>query len=298
MRLSVTDDFDLIKIADSGQTFRWLRVEADGRIFTGQDASDSDSEDTDLPDDKSATNMLTYRVLSSDKCLYISALGDDVFELDCSEAEYDDYWKNYLDLDESYAGIRGKIDRKSDPYLYEAAECGRGIRILRQDPWEMLISFIISQNKNIPAIMSSIEKLCRLCGEEKKDSSGEGYYAFPTPEALAAVSEDDLRTCSLGYRCAYIHETAVKVLSGEFDINSLLSADEDTTISELTSLLGVGPKVANCVSLFGLHHINAFPKDVWIKRVLKEHYPQGYPYDEYSPYNGVYQQYMFYGARK
>ena len=240
---------------------------------------------------------LTYRVLSSDKCIYITDLSDDKYEFDCSENEFESYWKIYLDLNENYASIRGRIDRKSDLYLYEAAESGRGIRILRQDPWEMLISFIISQNKNIPAIMSSIEKLCVLCGEEKTDSHGEIYHAFPTPEALATVPEEALRSCSLGYRCPYIHEAAVKVSSGEFDIEVLLDADEDTTISELTSLLGVGPKVANCVSLFGLHHIDAFPKDVWIKRVLAEHYPDGYPFEKYSPYNGIYQQYMFYGAR-
>ena len=167
----IHDDLDIKKIAESGQTFRWVRV--------------SD----------------TYRVLSSDKCLYITDLGNDNYEFDCTEEEFESYWKYYLDLDENYSAIRGRIDRESDPYLYEASESGRGIRILRQDPWEMLISFIISQNKNIPAIMSSIEKLCELCGEEMTDSHGEIYHAFPTPEALATVPEEALRSCSLGCRC-------------------------------------------------------------------------------------------------
>ena len=293
----IHDDLDIKKIAESGQTFRWVRADADRELFLGEKSASVVCKHAEVHDDRMELSKLTYRVLSSDKCLYITDLGDDNYELDCTEEEFENYWKNYLDLDENYSAIRGRIDRESDPYLYEAAESGRGIRILRQDPWEMLISFIISQNKNIPAIMSSIEKLCMLCGEEMTDSHGEMYHVFPTPDALATVPEEALRSCSLGYRCPYIHETAVRVSSGEFDIEVLLDADEDTTIQNLTSLLGVGPKVANCVSLFGLHHIDAFPKDVWIKRVLAEHYPDGYPFEKYSPYNGIYQQYMFYGAR-
>ena len=293
----IHDDLDIKKIAESGQTFRWVSVERDEILISSEQGELNPDGLRVNTDDAENKAILTYRVLSSDKCLYITALGDDRYEFDCTEEEFDSYWKSYLDLDENYSSIRGRIDRESDPYLYEAAESGRGIRILRQDPWEMLISFIISQNKNIPAIMSSIEKLCELCGEQKTDSRGEIYHAFPTPEALATVPEEALRSCSLGYRCPYIHEAAVRVSSGEFDIEALLDTDEETTISELTSLLGVGPKVANCVSLFGLHHIDAFPKDVWIKRVLAEHYPDGYPFKKYSPYNGIYQQYMFYGAR-
>ena len=157
----------------------------------------------------------------------------------------------------------------------------------------MLVSFIISQNKNIPAIRRSIELLTEACGEPKYDQRGELFYAFPTPEALAELGEDELRGCSLGYRCRYVHAAADAVLNGVIDLDSLKEADEEHTIRSLCGLFGVGVKVANCVSLFGLHHIDAFPVDVWVKRILANEYPDGYPYERYRPYNGVYQQYMF-----
>ena len=110
---------------------------------------------------------------------------------------------------------------------------------------------------------------------------------------MAALSEEELKGCSLGYRCRYVHSAAEAVLKGEIDLAGLEMADEITAISALTELPGVGVKVANCVSLFGLHHTDAFPVDVWMKRILKEQYPDGYPFEMYSPYNGIYQQYMF-----
>ena len=169
----------------------------------------------------------------------------------------------------------------------------KGIRILRQDPWEMLITFLISQNKNIPAIRRSVELLAESCGRKLSDINGREYYGFPDPSAVAALSEKELSDCKLGYRCKYIHAAAEAVLDGMINLEELQDADETTAISTLTGLYGVGVKVANCVSLFGLHHINAFPIDVWMKRILSEQYPEGYPFDRYSPYNGIYQQYMF-----
>ena len=137
------------------------------------------------------------------------------------------------------------------------------------------------------------ELLAERCGEKRIDSRGAGFYAFPEPAALAALSEDDLKSCKLGYRCKYVHAAAEAVSNRDIDLLSLLAADEVSTINALTKLFGVGTKVANCVSLFGLHHVNAFPVDVWIRRVLDEQYPNGYPYKKYAPYNGIYQQYMF-----
>ena len=139
----------------------------------------------------------------------------------------------------------------------------------------MLITFIISQNRNIPAIRNSVELLAARCGDKRTDSRGEDFYAFPEPSALAALPESDLKSCKLGYRCKYVHAAAEAVSSGDIDLLSLLAADEASTINALTKLFGVGTKVANCVSLFGLHHINAFPVDVWIRRVLDEQYPNG-----------------------
>lgn len=122
---------------------------------------------------------------------------------------------------------------------------------------------------------------------------GKGYYAFPDPESIVALKEEQLKACGLGYRWRYVHAAANAVASGEFDLGALCYAGEEELNVSLMSLPGVGIKVASCMSLFGFHRINAFPKDVWIKRILKNEYPQGYPFEKYSPYNGIYQQYMF-----
>ena len=157
----------------------------------------------------------------------------------------------------------------------------------------MLITFIISQNRNIPAIRRSVEMLAEKYGLRRTDSKGRGYYTFPDPAALAGLTEADLSDCSLGYRGRYVHAAAEAVQSGAIDLRMLCEADYAAAVEALTGLYGVGIKVANCVSLFGLHHTDAFPVDVWMKRILTQYYPDGYPYDRYSPYNGIYQQFMF-----
>lgn len=279
MFVHIDDDFDLEKIADSGQCFRWVKENS----LTDPGISGTEQE----------TNRPAYRIIAGKSCLYIRDLGDNCYELDCREDEYNGFWHDYFDFGENYKRIRSIINQEDDAFLKKAADSEKGIRILRQDPWEMLITFIISQNKNIPAITRSVEMLAKSCGEKRIDSKGLVYYTFPEPQALAALTEEELSACKLGYRCRYVHAAADAVSKGEIDLNDLLSADEKATIDALTSLLGVGVKVANCVSLFGLHHIDAFPIDVWVKRILAEQYPAGYPFDKYSPYNGVYQQYMF-----
>jgi N-glycosylase/DNA lyase len=263
MIIEIQDDFDLARIADSGQCFRWTR--------TGPDS---------------------FRVLHGADCLHIASLGGGRFRLDCSEAAFETVWRDYFDLAENYAAIRAAID-PADAFLRAAAAREKGIRILRQDPWEALASFILSQNKNIPAIRRAVEALAAACGDQRTDAAGAPYFAFPAPEAVAALSEEALRRCGLGYRCAYLHAAAEAVCSGALDLSALQSADEARTMAALTGLFGVGVKVAACVSLFGLHHLDAFPQDVWIKRILAEQYPAGYPFAAYAPYNGVYQQYMF-----
>ncbi len=263
MEIHTNDDLDLKLIADSGQCFRW------------QEAGDG-----------------TYRIISGDKAAYITRTEEAVFQLEgCKEDEA--YWHNYLDLDECYRDIRHRIDKDFDPFLWEASRREKGIRILRQEPWEMLISFIISQNKNIPAIQRSIEALCRTTGERHTDIRGEEYFAFPSPEAVYSLKETELRACSLGYRCEYIHLAAGAVLDGSINLNSLKTLDFEEAIGELTKLKGVGIKVASCMVLFGLHQLDAFPQDVWIKRIVQNEYNGEYPFEKYSPYNGVYQQYMF-----
>lgn len=264
MVINIAGDFDLARIANSGQCFRWEPAQGGG-----------------------------YRVLSRDKCMYLRRLGERAFHLSCNEAEFDETWRDYLDLAEDYAAIRSRVDPEADPFLWRAMEQEEGIRILRQDPWETLVSFIISQNKSIPAIRRSVNLLCEACGQKLTDARGEIYHAFPSPEQVATLNEGQLKACGLGYRWRYVRAAAEAVVTGGLDLAALRDANEEQAIAELTKLLGVGVKVASCVSLFGLHHTNAFPKDVWIKRILQNEYPQGYPFERYSPYNGIYQQYMF-----
>ena len=264
MIIPLSDDFDPDKIAESGQCFRW-----------------------------SKTDDHTCRIIAGQSCLYLKVLGDDCFDLECTEEEFGSFWVHYFDLKENYRCIRERIDPEQDPFLWKAAEQEKGIRILRQDPWEMLVTFIISQNKNIPGICRCVELLSERCGEKKMDSRGRVYHAFPEPSAILALSGNDLKACRLGYRCRYVQAAAKAVMDGAVDLNRLAEADEETTLTALTGILGVGIKVANCVSLFGLHHINAFPVDTWIRRILEQEYPAGYPFEKYSPYNGIYQQYMF-----
>ena len=264
MILTVTDDLDLCRIAESGQCFRWEAL-GDG----------------------------IYRIPHAGHCLRIAALGGGRFDLDCTGEALTAVWRPYLDLDEDYAAIRRRIRKDRDPYLFAAAQAEQGIRILRQEPWEALISFIISQNKNIPGIRTSIEKLCALAGEEKRDRAGQPFFTFPSPEAVAALSEAELRGCALGYRAEYVLATARAGAEGRLDPEKLARIPEEEAIEELMGLRGVGRKVASCAVLFGLHRLNAFPKDVWIRRILEREYPAGYPFADYAPYNGVMQQYMF-----
>ncbi len=277
MRIKINDDFDLQKIADSGQCFRFNKC-ADG-----------------------------YSVVAEDKYVFIRQHGesgieiagaDSEYELSCSEKEYEDFWKNYFDLETSYSGIRGLIDKSEDEYLYNASVYGKGIRILRQDPWEMLISFIISQRKNIPAIKASVEKVCALAGKKiAMDPEGNAIYSFPTPKELAKVSIEQLSACSLGYRDKYVHQAAMDVASGACDLETYKGLSDEELMEKLLALYGVGVKVANCEILFGYHRLDAFPKDVWINRVLEQRYPKGFMFDKYAPYNGVMQQYLFFYSR-
>ena len=257
------EDLDLTKIADSGQCFRMDKNE-DG----------------------------SWTVIAMDKLCSAKEDGCGTVLFDCPE-EDNVFWKAYFDLETDYAKFRDSVDRE-DPFLSAAVDYGKGIRILRQDPWEMLITFIISQRKNIPAIKACVEKLCSRWGKEIKD----GIHAFPSPDELACASLPDLSGCSLGYRAEYVYLAAQAVSSGEFKLEELVSLSDEDLLASLLKLKGVGVKVANCVSLFGFHRIAAFPIDVWIDRVQKTYYNGHFPVERYEGYAGIMQQYIFYYARK
>lgn len=231
-------------------------------------------------------------LIAHGRYMEISQTGEDIC-FACTQEEYDDIWRRYFDLDTDYAGIIESIDT-ADPYLAAAAAFGKGIRILRQDLWEMIVSFIISQQNNIRRIRKCVSLLCEKYGEEKTADNGAEYYDFPTPQALADAKLEDLYACNLGYRSRYIYETANSVRRGDVDLDRLPQMDYLTAREELLKLCGVGGKVADCVCLFALHKTEAFPKDTHINKVLAARYPDGFPFERYGNYSGILQQYIFY----
>lgn len=218
----------------------------------------------------------------------------------CDDAEFHDFWQVYFDLEGDYASYIGKI-ASNDTYLNHAAEFGCGIRILRQDLWEMIVSFLISQQNNIARIRRCIENICERYGEERVNAHGEIFYAFPTPEALADLEENALMECNLGYRSKYVVRTARDVASGAFDLKAVGQMSYGEAREALLTLFGVGEKVADCICLFALHKLEAFPVDTHIRQALQIHYKRGFPRRRYQGIQGVLQQYIFYyelaGAR-
>lgn len=211
----------------------------------------------------------------------------------CTQEEYDSFWKEYFDLSVSYSDYIARIDADDD-YLRSAAEFGRGIRILRQDTWEMIITFILSQQNNIPRIKGLIRTLSERYGRRKETPDKRVYYTFPEAEALSKASEQELRDLKLGYRSKYICGTAQMVADGRIDLEALRSLDYAEARAELMRLPGIGGKVADCICLFALHQMDAFPVDTHIKKVMELHYPDGFPFERYRGCAGVMQQYIFY----
>lgn len=216
---------------------------------------------------------------------------DDTLILFTSEEDFLNIWRNYFDLDLDYGKIKEDLS-KLHPTLAEAAKFAPGIRILRQEPFEALISFIISQNNNIKRISGIIERLCELCGEEIR----EGVYKFPTAEAMSKLSVEDLAPIRAGFRGKYIVDAVSKVRSGEVDLDSLKLLSYDDAKAELMKIKGVGSKVADCVLLYGFHKLEGFPMDVWMKRAMAVLFPDltGEAFGEFA---GIAQQYIFHYAR-
>lgn len=219
----------------------------------------------------------------------------------CREKD-EEYFRRYLDLDTDYGKVIEQIDEKDD-FLIGAAQMGRGIRILRQNLWEMIISFIISQRNNIPRIMKSIDALCEKLGEQIVfDYEGEHLvgYTFPSPEVIVGA---DLSEFKFGYREKYIRQTAEDILEGKFDLEEVKDAvDEGKTPEQVKEMLkqlkGVGEKVASCIQLFGLHQLSLFPIDTWIAKVEEIYYNGHFPVERYEGIAGVMQQYLFFRVRE
>ena len=206
------------------------------------------------------------------------------------KSDFDAVWCDYFDLERDYKKIITAVS--GNEILKNASEFGKGIRVLNQEPWETLCSFIISQNNNIKRIKGIISRLCENFGEKN-----ENYYTFPTAEKIAALTLDDLAVLRSGFRAKYILDAAQKVASKEIDLNNLKNLSVDIARNELMKIKGVGPKVADCALLFSHKHIEAFPKDVWIKRAMQVLFDGELP-AEAVPYAGIVQQYIFFYARE
>lgn len=255
--------FNLAQICRSGQCFRMKEI--------GKD---------------------TYEVIAGDRYLKLHQQGE-VCCFYCREQEFEDFWKNYFDLENDYDAYIAQIN-PNDSYLTAAAELGGGIRILRQDLWEMIVSFLISQQNNIVRIRRCIQNICECYGEKKESIGGDEYYAFPRPEVLAELGDDDLKECNLGYRSKYVVRTAKSIVSGKTDLDAVSHMPYREAKEELLKLFGVGEKVADCICLFALHHLQAFPVDTHINQALQKHYRRGFPNRRYKGFQGVMQQYIFY----
>lgn len=207
-----------------------------------------------------------------------------------TEQDFKNIWIDYFDLNRDYNEIITAVS--NNEILKTACEYGKGIRVLNQEPWETLCSFIISQNNNIKRIKGIISRLCENFGEEKH-----GYYTFPTAEKIASLSLEDLSVLRSGFRAKYILDAAIKIQNGEVNLNTLKEMPVDLAREELMKIKGVGPKVADCALLFSHKHIEAFPKDVWIKRAMEKLFGGELP-QEAVKYAGIIQQYIFFYARE
>jgi len=268
--------FDPNKIADSGQAFRIHKI------------------------DDSHTETVAYG-----KYLQIAKTAPNEYTFSCTQEEFENIWEDYFDLKEDYEQIAKTIDQK-DRYLKEAAKFSHGIRILKQEPFETLISYIISQRRSIPSITTSVDRLSELNSRQIQvpeeiqtnpifaNPLKQQYFAFPTQEELQKISFDELQSTGVGYRAPYIEQAA----KTPFNPNELRKLTDDELFEYLISMHGVGKKVANCVMLFAFHRTGRFPVDVWIERIQNKYYNGHFDADRYPDTAGIMQQFMFYYERR
>ena len=275
------ESFELKDIFECGQCFRWNENE-----------------------DGTYTGVINKGVLNVEK------QGKKVIFTGVLDGNIEEIVPFYFDLDRNYEEIKAQLSN-IDKYLKTSVEYGKGIRILNQDLWETIISFIISANNNIPRIKGIIERISEKYGAEI-EWNGKKYYTFPTPEQLSQATVEDLRALGTGFRDVRIYETTQKVLRGEVDLNKISKEDTLTARDELLTLSGVGPKVADCILLFStLKRFDVFPIDVWVRRVMNELYIKNEDENKVSKkeimkiaeqkfgdLEGLAQQYLFYWKRE
>lgn len=276
MQVTINDYFDLDKIIESGQTFRARKIDENLYRFI--------SLENVLYISKDCAESKRHRGGPNNEC---------TFTVSCTEEEWKDYWCNYFDLSRNYKDI--EID---DNFSKECEKVSQGIRILRQDPFEMLISFIISQRKSIPAIRTSIEEICKRFGTRIDTEYEEELYLFPTVDQLTKGSDcsDNLAECKLGYRLPYIEDALNTVKNNKSFLSDGFNMTDEELLNHLITIKGVGVKVANCVALFAYSRTGLAPIDTWIKKIIDTKYNGVSPFETYGENAGIIQQYMFYYA--
>lgn len=207
-----------------------------------------------------------------------------------SAQDFEEVWRNYFDLDRDYQAMTQ--DFLVNPFMEKAVAYGEGLRILRQDSWETLISFLISQCNRIPRIQAILDRLCRAFGDPV-ELEGETLYTFPSPQTLAGLTLEELAFLRAGYRAPYLLSAVQAITEGRFSLEQVSLLPTPQARIALMELPGVGRKVADCILLFGLGRLEAFPVDTWMKKA-GSFYPQP---EEFGPYAGVAQQYIFHYAR-
>lgn len=245
-----------------------------------------------------------YLGIALGKVIYLQKDGDNFLIDGVTKEEFDTLFSDYFDLKRDYKKITDSF--KKEENLLKALEYGKGMRILRQDPWETLISFIISQNNNIGRIKSIISRLSTKYGTPIVYDETV-FYLFPTPNQLKEVTEQDYKNLGLGYRAKYLEKTVKDVLDGKVDFENLKKIGYFKAKEQLLKLNGVGPKVADCILLFGLNYLDAFPVDTWIKKVMERLYLKksatnkeiwDYAQNAFGEYAGLAQQFLFYYGRE
>lgn len=258
IELNIVDKFNLEDTFNCGQCFRWEKT--DDNSFEG---------------------------VAFDKYLKITKKTDKIILMNTSKEDFENVWKDYFDLSLNYNYVISELEKINDK-MKKICNYSPGIRILKQDPWEALCSFIISQNNNIPRIKGIINRLCENFGYQISN----GVYSFPKANELSTLNDSDLDILKCGFRSKYILDAAKKVSSGEINLNNIKKMKIDLARKELQKIKGVGPKVAECTLLYGMYRLEAFPMDVWMKRAMEKIFSD-MKAEDFGQYAGIAQQYIF-----
>lgn len=280
IKLENIRNFDVRKTFDCGQCFRFEEVQ-------------------------NSRHECEFAGVAHGRLISVASESTDLYIYNSDESDYYNIWRTYLGLDRDYDAIAADILSRSDnPALAEAADVGRGIRILRQEPWETVCSFIISQNNNIPRIKKIISALTYaygrridVSGMESHGGEADTAYSFPEAYRVLEAGIDGIFALKTGFRAKYIIDAAQKCTDGSVDLSALSDMSAAEAADKLKTIKGIGDKVAACSLLFGFGMLDAFPVDVWIRRVIERYFGDGFSPEGLGPYAGVAQQFLFYYER-